>query len=327
MRRRKFLTLLGSTAAALPLAARAQQAGKIIRIGYLGPSLNSASTAASYQTFLAELRQLGFREGENLTIEYRRLDDPRGPFAMAAELMRANVDLLVADGPEVALQSVVGASRAIPIVFVAVNYDPINRGYVASLARPGGNITGVFLREPELAEKQLELLRQAFPDRAQLAVLWDALSADQFSAAEAAAKSMQLELRSLKLEKPPYDFDTAFRTLAQDASQMVLVLSSPFFTEHRSLIAELALCHRLPTMFIFKSYVEAGGLMSYGADRKPMMRRAASYVAKILNGANPADLPVEQATTYELAVNLKTAKAIGVAIPTAILLRADEVIE
>jgi ABC-type uncharacterized transport system substrate-binding protein len=246
---------------------------------------------------------------------------------VAAELMRSQVDLIVADGPEVALQAVVGASRSIPIVIQAVNYDPVERGYVADLAHPGGNITGVFYRQLELAQKQLEFLTQAFPQKTRLAVLWDAQSADQFNAVGPIAKTLNLELRPLKLEKPPYDFGVAFQTMAQDAAQMVLVLSSPFFTEFRPLIADLAIQHRLPTMFIFRSYVEAGGLMSYGVDRGQMYRRTGEYVAKILNGSKAADLPVERATKFELVVNLKTAKAIGIELSAAILLRADEVIE
>jgi putative ABC transport system substrate-binding protein len=327
MKRREFISLLGSAAAAWPLPVGAQQSGKMVRIGVFGGSLNSPAGVAAYQAFLTELRQLGFAEGENLIVEYHRVDDPRGPFAAAAELMRSQVELIVADGPEVALQAVVGASRIIPIVIQAVNYDPIERGYVVSLARPGSNITGLFYRQPELAAKQLELLTQAFPDRTRLAVLFDALSADQFSAAEQAAQAMHLALRPLKLEKPPYDFAGAFRTMAERGAQMVLVLSSPHFAERRPEIAELAIHHRLPTMFIFKSYVEAGGLMSYGVDRLAMARRTADYVAKILKGAKPSDLPVEQATKYELIVNLKTAGSLGIELPTAILLRADEVIE
>src|SRR5262252_5482330 len=185
MRRRAFISLFGAAAAAWPLAARAQQADKPIRIGFIGASLNSSGMAAQYQAFLTELNEFGFSDGKNIVVDYRRLDDPnaRGPFAIAAELMRLQVDLIVATGPEVALQSVVGASRAIPIVFLAVQYDPIERGYVASLARPGGNITGVFYRQLELAAKQLELLTQTFPERSRLAVLYDTNSADQFSAA------------------------------------------------------------------------------------------------------------------------------------------------
>jgi putative ABC transport system substrate-binding protein len=326
VKRREFITLLGG-GAAWPLAAHGQQAGKVIRIGFIGASLNSSAMAAQYQAFLSELHELGFSEGRNIVIDYRRLDDPRGPFAVAAELMRLQVDLIVATGPEVALQAVVGASRSIPIVIMAVQYDPIERGYVSSLARPGGNITGVFYRQPELAAKQLELLTQTFPEKSRLAVLYDTNSADQFSAAEEAARSMPLELRPLKLEKPPYDFGAAFQTMAQGGAQMVLVLSSPFFVERRPEVAALAIEHRLPTMFVFKSYVEAGGLMSYGVEQLAMYRRIGLYVAKILNGTKPADLPVEQPTKFELIVNLKTAKAIGIELPTSILLRADEVIE
>jgi putative tryptophan/tyrosine transport system substrate-binding protein len=222
---------------------------------------------------------------------------------------------------------VVGASGFIPIVILAVNYDPIERGYVSSLAHPGGNITGIFYRQPELAAKQLELLTQAFPTATRLGVIWDALSVDQYAAAEQAARERQLSLQPLKLEKTPYDFAEAFRTLAQSGTQMVLVLSSPFFTEHRSEIAEAARTNHLPTMFIFASYVKAGGLMSYGVDQVPTYRRIAGYVAKIFNGTKPSDLPVEQVSNFELVINLRTAKALGIELPTAILLRADEVIE
>jgi len=326
MRRREFITLLGS-AAAWPLAARAQQDGKVIRIGFIGASPDTPAMAAQYGTFLAELREHGFNEGRNIIVDYRRNDDPRGLFAVAAELMRLQVDLVVATGPEVALQAVVGASRSIPIVFLAVQYDPIARGYVDSLARPGGNITGVFYRQPELAAKQLEILTQAFPERARLAVLYDANSADQFSAAEGAAKSMPLQLQPLRLEKPPYDFDAAFRTIAQGGAQMVLLLSSPFFVEHHHAIAALAIKHRLPTMFVFKSYVADGGLMSYGVEQLAMYRRIGFYVAKILKGTKPADLPVEQPTKFELVINLKTARALGLDIPPQLLASADEVIE
>jgi putative ABC transport system substrate-binding protein len=326
VKRREFITLIGG-AAAWPLAARAQQTGKVVRLGFLGASLNAPATAGLFQQFLDELRDSGFSEGQNLIVEHRRVDDPHGTFVAAAELMRAQVDLIVAQGPEVALQAVVGASRSIPIVLQAINYDPIERGYVASLARPGGNITGLFFRQAELAAKKVELLAQAFPERTRLGILWDALTADEFSAAERAAKSLHLELRPLKLETAPYDFTAAFRTIAQDGAQMLLVLSSPFFAEHRRQLAELAIEHRLPSMFLFKSYVEAGGLMAYGVDQAAMYRRTGAYVAKILKGTKPADLPVEQPTKFELVINLKTAKMLGLTIPDKILARADEVIE
>jgi ABC-type uncharacterized transport system substrate-binding protein len=325
--RRRVLGLLGGAAVAWPLATRAQQSGKVIRIGFLGASLDSAGMAAQYSKFLAELREHGFNEGQNIIVDYRRNDDARGIFAVAAELMRLQVDLIVTTGPEVALQAVVGASRSIPIVFIAVQYDPVARGYVNSLAHPGGNITGVFYRQPELAAKQLEILTQAFPEKSRLAVLYDTNSADQFNAAERVAKSMPLQLRPLKLEKPPYDFGVAFQAMAQEGAQMVLILSSPFFVEHHHRITALAIEYRLPTMFVFKTYVVDGGLMSYGVEQLAMYRRIGVYVAKILKGTKPADLPIEQPTKFELVINLKTARALGLDVPATVLARADEVIE
>src|SRR6516162_1471283 len=326
MRRREFIALLGGAATGWPLPASAQQPAKVWRIGILGPSRDTPTTAAQYQAFLAELKALGYNEGKNFTINYGRVDDLRGAFVAAAELMRSPIDLIWAIGPEVALQAVVGASGFVPIVILAVNYDPIQRGYVSSLAQPGGNITGIFYRQPELAAKQLELLTQAFPNATRLGVIWDSLSVDQYDAAKQAA-GQHFSLQPLKLENPPYDFAAAFRTLAQIGAQMVLVLSSPFFTEHRSEIAEAARTNHLPTMFIFASYVKAGGLMSYGVDQVPTYRRISGYVAKIFDGTKPADLPVEQVSNFELVINLRTAKALGIELPTAILLRADEVIE
>jgi ABC-type uncharacterized transport system substrate-binding protein len=210
---------------------------------------------------------------------------------------------------------------------IAVNFDPIAGGYVSNITRPDKNITGLVYRAPELAAKQLELLMEAFPNEKPIAALWESASAGQFESAQRIAQSLHIELRSHKLENPPFDFDEAFRAVAQDGSRMVLVLSGPAFAPQRKRIADLAMQHRLPTMFTFKFYVEAGGLMSYGIDTVPIFRRAASFVAKILRGAKPSDLPVEQPTSFEFALNLKTAKAIGVSIPTSILLRADEVIE
>jgi ABC-type uncharacterized transport system substrate-binding protein len=165
MRRREFMALLGCAISAPPFVARAREGGKIIRIGFFGSSLESRGMAEQYATFLARLREQGFDEGKDIVVDYRRIDDPRGPFASAAELMRSQVDLVVATGPESALQAVIGASRSIPVVFLAVQYDPIARGYVNSLAHPGGNVTGIFYRQPELAAKQLEILVQTFPER------------------------------------------------------------------------------------------------------------------------------------------------------------------
>jgi putative ABC transport system substrate-binding protein len=326
LKRRAFMSLLGG-AAAWPLAARAQQSSRLIRVGFVGPTLNNPPAVSQHQAFRTQLEELGFREGQHLSIHYQSVDDPRGPFVIAAELMRSQPDLIVATGPETALQAVVGASGFVPVVMIAVNFDPLARGYISSLARPGGNITGLVFQQLELAEKQVELLTQAFPDRTRLAVLFDGQSADQFAAAGRAAKTLNLQVQALRLENPPYDFDATFRSALSGGAQIVLVLSSPFFLPQRTRVVELVKTHRLPSMFIAKHWAEAGGLMAYGADFPLMYRRAADYVAKILKGTKPADLPVEQATKFELIVNLKTARAIGIELPTAILLRADEVIE
>ena len=327
--RRELITALGSTAAAWPLAARAQQlAGRTARIGILRPPPNDQVVGAGYPAFLDELKKSGFSEGQNLTIEGVMINqDAQRLFAETADLVRSKVELLVATGPEIVLKAAMAAGTTIPIVMWAINYDPIAHGYVKSLAQPGGNVTGVVSLQTELAGKQVELLTQALPGRTRLAVLYDGSSADQFGAAERQARLLHLDMRSLKLENPPYDFDAAFRSLAEDAPQMLLVLSSPFFGVYRAHIAELAIQQKLPAMFIFKGYAQAGGLMSYGIDPAANFRQVGFYVAKILNGAKPADLPVEQAVKFELVINLKTAKAIGVELSTAIQLRADEVIE
>jgi putative ABC transport system substrate-binding protein len=328
MRRREFIALLGG-AAVWPIAARAQQAGTIARIGVLTTGLEDAvSGGPGYRAFVAELERLGFAEGRNLVIEVGRTDQGADrAFADAAAMVRANVAVIVSSGADLPLEAAMGASPTVPIVMLASNYDPIARGYVASLARPGGRVTGFFYRQPELTQKRVELLAEAFPGMRRLAVLWDENSSESFAAAERTAKGLALELHSVKLERPPYNFDDAFARVAESQPQMLLVLSSRFFAPYRARIAELAIRHRLPAMFVFRAYAEAGGLMYYGVDAIPMWRRAADYVNKIVRGARPADLPVEQATTFELILNLKTAKALGIEVPTSILLRANEVIE
>jgi putative ABC transport system substrate-binding protein len=292
--------------------------------------LQRATHDSRHQAVCSRARPTWFRR-KSIIIERRELGfgtvDSNKLFADAAELAQSNVDVLVAFGSEVFIQAAVAATKTIPTVIMAINYDPIARGYVTSLAQPGGNITGVTFRQPELASKQMELLKEAFPDRERLAVLYDAESAEQFGMATVAAEPLQMRIDAVKLENPPYEFELVFRSLAERGSQAVLVLSSGLFTAHRARIAELAIRHHLPTMFIFRSYVESGGLMSYGVDFVPPYARVANYVAKILNGAKPADLPLEQVSHFEMVINLKTAKAIGIEFPTSILLRANTVIE
>jgi putative ABC transport system substrate-binding protein len=328
MRRREFLGVLGGAAAAWPLQAFAQQTGKTFRIGVFSGSSDNPVMGPAYRGFLEELDRLGFRRGENLTaILQETVEGESAVIAKAKEFAESRMDVIVSLGTEVSLKAAVAASRTIPVVFVANNYDPLALGYVNSLANPGGNATGIVLRQTELAEKQVELLVEACPDRKRLAVIWDDLSSYQFTSADARAKLLGLQVQSLKMEKPPYDLDAAFRALAGAGSEMLLALTSPFFGRQMARITELATRHRLPSMFIFKPYTLAGGLMSYGADSVAMYRQSAGFVAKILQGAKPADLPVELPTKFEFAVNLKTAKAIGIELPTSILLRANEVIE
>ena len=326
VKRRDFIAVLGG-AAAWPLAARAQD-GKIGRVGFINPGLTFPITASGYPIFLAELRKLGFAEGRNLVMDVREIGNnvPRA-YASANELVAAKADVILVTGSELGLQAAAAARPSVPIVVFANNFDPFERGYIKSLSHPGGNITGLYYRQPELAVKQLELMVEAFPDRKRVGTLYDHYSVDQFTGAQRGAQSMGLTLYPIKLDNPPYDFEATFRTLAQNQVQMLHVLSTPNFTQQAKLIADLAIAHRLPTMNIFRHYTTAGGLLSYGVDTGPMWRRAASFVAKILRGANPADLPVEQASNFELVVNLKTARALGITLPTSILLRADEVIE
>src|SRR5215472_2404790 len=224
MKRRQFIALLGSGAVAWPLRAMAQQPGNIARIGYLGPQPDNPMIVASYSVIASELRRLGFIEGQNLTIAYRYHNIPGvGIPRLATELVQTNVDLLVADGPEAILQAAVGATDTIPIAMLAINFDPNARRYISNLARPGGNVTGVFFQPIELAQKQLELLSEALPGKTKAAALYDVLSGDQFTAAKAAADNLNLKLYGIKLENPPYDFDAAFRFLAQRLPDMLLV--------------------------------------------------------------------------------------------------------
>ena len=326
--RREFIGVLGGSAAAWPLAARAQSADRIARIGFFGADQSVPASSTAYQAFLDELQIHGFKDGQNLIVDFRRVEqDLPALSADAAELVRSNVSVIVTQGTEAALRAALSARRGLPIVMIATNFDPFASGYVRSLARPDGNITGVFLRQTELAEKQTELLLQAVPDKSRLGILWDAASIDQFNAAERRAKIFGLQVHSLKLDSPPYDFEAAFTALRDASAQILLVLSSPHFTPSRSQIAALAIGQRLPTMFIFKLYVEAGGLLSYGTDYVAINRQAATHVAKILKGTKVGDIPIKQPNRFEFVVNLRTAKAIDIELPTSILLRADEVIE
>ena len=210
---------------------------------------------------------------------------------------------------------------------IAIDYDPLALGYVMSLARPGGNITGLFLQQIELAAKRVQLMKDAFPDRQAATMFWDAASADQWQATQDAAATLGLRVAGIELREPPYDYERAFAQSPPDHRNELLVMTSAFFYLDRARLAELVLRHRVVSMFGTREWVDAGGLVSYGASLPRLYRRAAEFVDRLARGAKPSDLPVEQPTTFELIVNLKTAKAIGVTVPTSLLLRADEVIE
>jgi putative ABC transport system substrate-binding protein len=326
MHRRKFIGLMAG-AAAWPRDVRAQQVSKAYRVGLL-MGTNSPVYAEARPALLQEMRRSGFVEGQNLVLDARsnQVDSPRLR-ALVAEMVAAKTDLIIAGGTEQTLRAAVSAASQTPIVMWANNFDPIAGGYVQSLARPGGNVTGVFTRQPELAEKQIELLKEVFPSHKRLAVLWDSQTADQFEAAERRAKLLGLEIASHKLETMPYDIPATFRSIMAREPQMLQVASGPNIGSYQQSVVDQALHHRLPAIYIFKTYVERGGLISYGVDIPSSFRRIGALVTRILNGAKPADLPIEQPTTYELAVNLKTAKALGIELPTSILLRAHAVIE
>ena len=327
MKRLPLIVTLALGTLLAPLAADAQQAGKVARIGYVGVSSASAVPHAD-EAFRHGLRDLGYVEGQNIAIEYRwaegqldRLPD------LAAELVRLKVDVIVASSTPTALAAK-NATRTIPIVFVTAG-DPVGSGLVAGIARPGGNITGLSLLAPEIVAKQLQLLKEAVPQASRVAVLSN--PANPYTAlmvkeTEAAARSLGMWVQLLGVRGADA-FDSAFSAVTKGRASALFVLFDPFLFAHRTRIAEFANKNRLPAMYPHREYAETGGLMAYGADIRDNFRRAATYVHKILTGTKPADLPVEQPTKFELVINLKTAKALGLTIPQSLLLRADQVIE
>jgi putative ABC transport system substrate-binding protein len=280
------------------------------------------------EAFRQGLRELGWVEGENIVVEYRwaegRFDRLPG---MVEGLLRLKVDLIVAP-TSIYTGAAKRATSTIPIVFVS-HADPIGSGHVASLARPGGNVTGLTIIMSETMAKSLELLKATVPGLSRVAVIWDPETPSHrpgLSAVEAAGRVLGLRLHALAVRSAT-EFDGAFSAIGQERAGAVLVLSTPLFMGGAKRLAQLAMTHRLPTMFGPREHVEAGGLLSYSPDRRDLYRRAATYVDKILKGARPADLPVEQATKFELVVNLQTARALALTIPQAILARADQIIE
>jgi putative ABC transport system substrate-binding protein len=328
MNRRVFAVFcILSSVLLLTVSSEAQQAKKVPRIGYLQAPPPSA-VAARTEAFRQGLRELGYVEGKNIIIEWRFADGKldRVP-GLVAELVRLKVDLIVTGG-SFATGAAKEATSTIPVV-MAQDSDPVGNGYVASLARPGGNITGLSTLAPELSGKQLELLKETIPKLSRVAVIGSSNrsgNAQSLKETEHAAGALGLKLQYLDILSPN-DIGAAFRAASKQRSNAVLVLTGPVATSQRTQITDLAVKNRLPAIYDRAEFVEAGGLMSYAPNSLDLFRRAATYVDKILKGAKPADLPVEQPTKFELVINLKTAKQIGLTVPPNMLARADKVIK
>jgi putative tryptophan/tyrosine transport system substrate-binding protein len=312
-----------------PVAAEAQQAAKVARIGFLAQSLAAAPHAD--EAFRQGLRDLGYVAGSNLVIEYRDAEGKveRLP-ALAAELIALKVDVIVAPNTVAALAAK-QVTSTLPIVF-AVAADPVASGLVTSLARPGGNVTGLSILASELAGKCLELLAQAVPGVSRLVILWtpgalgERTDKDMLKGADAAGRVLGVQLQFVEA-RGPADFDRAFSDMTRARAGALTVLASHIFVNERRRLVDLAAKNRLPAVYPWREFVEAGGLMAYGPNIADLHRRAATHVDKILKGTKPGDLPVEQPTKFELVINLKAAKALGLAIPPSVLARADQVIE
>lgn len=326
MRRREFITFLGGAAVGWPLAARAQQPEKIAKIGYL--DLGPASARVDrVEALRAGLHDLGHVEGKNFIFVFRWADRVEQLPELAADLVRNNVDVIFAQSSTM-VDAARQATSTIPIVF-ATHADPVGLGHVASLAQPGGNITGLSMLLTDLVAKELEILTQVVPEARRIAVLWNPTTpshAPAVKAVEAAGQRLGLQLVMVPAQTVD-DFDRAFALMTRERVGAFLAVASPLFFTRRVPLAEGARKYRLPGMFGSRENVEAGGLVSYGADLLDLHRRATTYIDKILKGAKPDQLPVEQASKFEMVINLKTAKAIGLTVPPSMLLRADTVIE
>jgi putative ABC transport system substrate-binding protein len=326
----RALALIGALtlpALVAPFPANAQPATKVPRIGVLHPGA-PAAVSQFVEAFSQGLRERGYVEGQNIIVE-RRFGDAKAEriSEAAAELVRLNVDVIVTstDG---AIAAVKRQTQTIPIV-MASSTDPVGTGFVASLAHPGGNVTGLSFISPELSAKRLELLREDVPGLSRVAIMWNPEvrgAVLDYKETESAARSLRLQLQSVEVSRAD-DFDRAFSALTTARAEALIVVPSPLAFTTRSQIASLAQKHRLPSMHALREFAEAGGLMAYGPNNAEQWRRSATYVDKILKGSKPGDLPIEQPTKFELVINLKTAKALGLTLPPSLLRRADQVIQ
>jgi len=322
MRRRDFIQ--GTAASfAWPLAAHAQRPA----MTQVGIVTIQPPTSPPFAAFTQRLHQLGYIEGQNLRLDFINPERQAGGNAGAVqELIRRKVDIVLANY-QPTMAAVVAAAASIPVVMVAVDYDPVALGYVKSLARPGGEVTGLYLQQIDLAKKRLELLTQALPSVHAATVFWDPASEAQWQATRSVATEFGLRLADVELHDQPYDYESALAQAPGEFRSVAIFPTSPVFFRDRQQLAQFALRHKIAAMFGLREWVDAGGLLSYGVNFRILYSRAAEFIDMIAKGAKPADLPVEQPTKFELVLNLKTAKAIGVTISPAILVRSDEVIE
>ena len=324
MDRREFIGVTGVGLVATRVVAEAQPDGAARHIVVLSAGINARS-ASFYVAFEKRLHELGWTAGRTLIIEFVAPKPGESSLEVAAGVVRHNPDVIVTPGTEEPLRAARQSTTTIPIVTVAINYDPVAKGYVASLARPGSNVTGVVYQQLEVGAKQLELLTEILPKRAVVAVMWEPNSADQLDSVESAARRLGVTIT--KIELLPHGFDSAFRRAQDTRAAGLLILGSPVVYRERSRIGQLALRYRLPSAGSAAIARDAGFLLGFGPDLDALFRRAAEYVDKVLRGAKPAELPVEQPTKFELLINVKTAKALGLTIPQTLLGRADEIIQ
>jgi ABC-type uncharacterized transport system substrate-binding protein len=322
MKRREFITLIGG-AAAWPLAARAQQQPKMLRVGFVGIQPREAPL---YTAFLKRMVELGYQEGRNFTFDYIQTPDVEGYERNYRELAARKVDVFLAVGNERALRAALLAAEGRPIAFLAVDFDPLARGYVASLSRPGGNVTGIFVRQLELAAKRVEIAREAFPRATVIGIAFDRVSPEQRDAAAEAARKLSLEPRMIEV-KGDQGYDRAFAAMDDVRGQPIILPAGPMFLRDRATIAQALLERRIPSVAAFRENTEAGALISYGFDLMGLFYDIASYVHQIARGAKPSDMPIEQSPRFYMAVNMKTAASLGVSLSDVFVARANEVRE
>jgi putative tryptophan/tyrosine transport system substrate-binding protein len=323
VRRREFIMLLGGTATAVPFMARAQSPATL----HVGIVTIQSRTTPIYSAFDQRLRELGYIEGQNLVTEYLNPEkQAEGVPGAIKELLGRKVDIIVAPY-ESTVKAAITASDTVPVVMIGTEYDPLARGYVKSLARPGGRVTGVFLQQIELASKRLQLLKDALPSFEAATMFWDPPSEYQWQATSSMAAPFGLRLAGVELMKQPYDYEAALASVPPDHRNTLIVPIAPAFYRDRERLSEFCVRHRIASMFAVREFADAGGLVSYGPDFPAIFRRVADYVDRIAKGAKAADLPVEQPTKFELVINLKTAKVLGIDIPDKLTSLANEVIE